>query len=74
MRIPDVPYWLTALAVGSMTGIGIACAALILVVPDIKAERRTPERIAACHDRGGTAQLDGRGTFTGCLLPPPAWR
>jgi hypothetical protein len=47
-----------------------AAVVIALVVPEIRVNTDTPDRLAACHDRAGTAQLDRRGVFTGCLVPP----
>jgi hypothetical protein len=55
---------------GLLSGSVMAFGVLALVVPDIRAERETPARVAGCHDRAGTAQLDTHGVFVGCLVPP----
>lgn len=61
---------LRSLVPGLLSGAAIASVVLLIVVPEILAERETPARIAACHAQHGTAQLDRHGHYRGCLLPP----
>lgn len=70
MRNLSVTYTLA----GLLTTAVQAAAVVALVVPEIRARKATPDRIAACHDKAGTAQLDPRGVFTGCLVPPTETR
>ena len=71
-RIPDVPGWLFALLTGLLSGVAIASATALMIVPEIRARKETPARIAKCHAQEGTARLDDRGTYVGCLVPPAA--
>jgi hypothetical protein len=64
-----MPNWgLALIAVTSVAGtIGLATA--VIVIPGMHAERTTADRVYACHALRGTARLDRRGIYSGCLIP-----
>jgi hypothetical protein len=69
-RVSDIPLLLMAL----FSGAAVASAIGLFVVTDIRRRKETPDRIASCHAQRGTARLDRRGVYRGCLVPPKAAR
>jgi hypothetical protein len=65
---------LPILVLGLLSGTAMASVVVLLLVPEIRAKRETSARIAACHDKGGTARLDRRDVYRGCHLPPKVAR
>jgi hypothetical protein len=55
---------------GLLSSAAIAGAFTLLIVPERKDQKETPARIAGCHAQEGTARLDSRGVYVGCLIPP----
>jgi hypothetical protein len=49
----------------------VLIAVAVMFIPGEHAKRATPDRITACHKKGGAARLDARGIFIGCLIHPP---
>jgi len=65
-RLPDIPI----LAMGLLSSAAIASVVGLLIADEARDRRETPGRIAACHAQEGTARLDCRGVYHGCLVPP----
>jgi hypothetical protein len=68
-RVPGIPGRAFALATGLFSGAVIAGVVAVMIVPEIRARKETPERIAKCHAQEGTARLDANGFNEGCLVP-----
>jgi hypothetical protein len=64
-RLPAVPLPVLALLSAAV----ISGVAGILIYTELRDRKETPEYIASCHAQGGTARLDRRGTYRGCLVP-----
>jgi hypothetical protein len=65
--VSRIPFWI----LGLLGGAAIASATGLFLAVENRAEKETPTRIARCHAQGGSARLDARGVYVGCLVPPP---
>jgi hypothetical protein len=69
-----IPTWVLALISAVLISAVAGLIAAAMIIPDARAKRATPERTAKCHAQRGTARLDARGIYRGCLVPPASTR
>jgi hypothetical protein len=66
-----MPNWVYATISALTIAAAAALAAAAIIIPEMDAEQKTQDRIMRCNAKGGTARLDRRNIFSGCLIPPP---
>ena len=56
-------HYITFGLLSLLSGAVMASIIVIMIVPEVRAKKATPDRISQCHDQAGTAQLDNRGVL-----------